>query len=55
MITMSIRKLLSINILLIGLLISGCENVKLEAPARFPFNMFGIQEGRKNYPVFYET
>ena len=48
MITMSIRKLLSIYILLIGLLITGCENVKLEAPAKLPFNMFDNQEGTVN-------
>jgi hypothetical protein len=44
MITMFIRKLLSIYILLIGLLITGCENVKLENSAKLPFNMFDNQQ-----------
>lgn len=48
MITMFIRKLLSIYILLIGLLITGCENVKLENSAKLPFNMFDNQEGTLN-------
>lgn len=48
MITMFIRKLLSIYILLIGLLITGCENVKLENSAKLHFNMFDNQEGTLN-------
>ena len=48
MITMSIRKLLCIYVLLIGLLISGCKNVKLENSAELPFNMFDNQEDTVN-------
>ena len=41
---MCIRKLLSICILLIGLFITGCENVDLEDLSKLPFDMPNKEE-----------
>jgi len=48
MITMSIRKLICICILLIGLFITGCKNIELGNSAELPFNMFDNQEDNVN-------
>jgi len=48
MIAMFVRKLFCICILLIGLFITGCENVRLENPAKLPFNMFDNKENAVN-------
>ena len=48
MITMSIRKLICICILLIGLFITGCKNTELGNSAELPFNMFDNREDNVN-------
>jgi hypothetical protein len=45
---MSIRKLICICILLIGLFITGCKNIELGNSAELPFNMFDNQEDNVN-------
>ncbi len=45
---MFVRKLFCISILLIGLFITGCKNVRLENPSKLPFGIFDNQENTAN-------